>query len=88
MPTYDYKCDKCGVFEYFQSIKDDPLTTCPHCGGSVTRLLSRNVNIIFKGSGFYVTDNRSSEYKRKANEEKSASSGEKGDTAKKAAVNE
>lgn len=84
MPTYDYKCEKCGIFEYFQSIKDDPLEACPSCGGAVKRLLSRNVNIIFKGSGFYVTDNRSSDYKSKASEEKNTPSSEQ----KKAAANE
>lgn len=58
MPTYEYKCEQCGTFEYWQSMKDDPLATCPTCEGPVKRLISRNVNIIFKGSGFYVTDNR------------------------------
>ncbi len=60
MPTYEYKCESCGKFDYWQNITDDPLATCPTCGGSVTRLISRNVGIIFKGPGFYVTDNRSS----------------------------
>lgn len=59
MPTYEYKCDQCGKFEHWQNITDDALAECPTCGGSVKRLISRNVNIIFKGPGFYVTDNRS-----------------------------
>lgn len=66
MPNYDYKCDNCGKFEMHQSIKDDPLTKCPTCGGSAKRLISRNVNILFKGSGFHVTDYRSDSYRSKA----------------------
>jgi len=61
MPLYVYKCDSCGVtFERRQSIHDDPLTDCPECGGRVHRVL-QPVGIVFKGSGFYVTDNRKSE---------------------------
>lgn len=60
MPTYEYKCEQCGQFDFWQSIKDDALSACPTCGSPVKRLISRNVGIIFKGSGFYVTDNRSS----------------------------
>ncbi len=59
MPTYDYQCPQCGKFEQMQSITADPLRQCPTCGSEVKRLISNNVNIIFKGSGFYVTDNRS-----------------------------
>jgi putative FmdB family regulatory protein len=69
MPTYDYTCAKCGNFEYFQKITEPPLTACPHCGGTVKRLISANTNIIFKGPGFYVTDHRKSEYKKKAKAE-------------------
>ncbi|HHV43268.1 MAG TPA: zinc ribbon domain-containing protein [Firmicutes bacterium] len=58
MPTYEYKCAKCGRFEYEQRITEPALETCPTCGGKVSRLISRNVNIVFKGPGFYVTDNR------------------------------
>jgi len=60
MPTYDYECQSCGhVFEYFQSMSDDPLKECPKCGKEVKRLIGGGMGIIFKGSGFYVTDNRS-----------------------------
>ncbi len=69
MPTYEYKCERCGKFEQWQSITDDPLASCPTCGGPVNRLISNNVNIIFKGSGFYVTDNRSAEYEKAAKAE-------------------
>lgn len=63
MPTYDYQCAACGdQFEQFQSIKDDPLDTCPQCGkrGKVKRLIGTGAGIIFKGGGFYETD-----YKKK-----------------------
>jgi len=73
MPIYEYKCEKCGTFEIMQNIKDQPLTTCPKCGGPVRKLISHGVGIIFKGSGFYTTDHRSKEYKEKAKEEKGES---------------
>lgn len=60
MPTYEYRCESCGVFDYFQSITADSLKECPDCGKPVQRLISRNGNIIFKGSGWYITDSRSS----------------------------
>ena len=64
MPTYEYKCKKCGsTFEKFQSIKEDPIKKCKKCGGEVHRLISKNGNFILKGSGYYSTDNRSSSYK-------------------------
>ena len=66
MPTYEYMCEKCGKFEEFQRMSDEPLSHCPKCGSPVRRLISKNVGIIFKGSGFYVTDHRSEEYKQKA----------------------
>lgn len=69
MPTYDYACSSCGAFEYFQKITDEPLKTCPTCGGEVKRLISKNANIIFKGSGFYVTDSRKPDYVSKSKAE-------------------
>ncbi|KUO48961.1 MAG: hypothetical protein APF76_10010 [Desulfitibacter sp. BRH_c19] len=63
MPTYEYKCEKCGVFEKLQSIKDDPLKNCPECNSKVERLISRNVHVVYKTGGFYTTDNRSPDYK-------------------------
>ncbi|MGB2601789.1 MAG: FmdB family zinc ribbon protein [Candidatus Omnitrophota bacterium] len=57
MPTYDYKCEKCGhKFEKFQSIKDEALKECPECEGPVKRLIGTGAGIIFKGKGFYQTD--------------------------------
>jgi putative FmdB family regulatory protein len=56
MPTYEYQCDSCQHrFEVKQSIKDDPLSACERCGKAVRRLIS-SPGIMFKGSGWYVTD--------------------------------
>lgn len=57
MPTYDYDCTDCGhVFEQFQSITAVPLEVCPQCGGKVQRRINGGAGLIFKGSGFYLTD--------------------------------
>ena len=58
MPTYDYKCGACGhLFEEFQSMKADPLKDCPQCGKpALKRLMAGGAGMIFKGSGFYLTD--------------------------------
>lgn len=58
MPTYEYACPKCGhQFEQFQSMRDEPLKKCPKCGkAGVKRLLGAGAGLIFKGSGFYITD--------------------------------
>jgi len=61
MPTYDYVCKDCGYqFEMFQSMKEKPLSTCPACGKDVKRLIGGGLGVIFKGSGFYSTDNKRS----------------------------
>lgn len=57
MPTYDYKCNSCGYsFEFFQSMKDEPLKKCPKCKGELKRLIGAGAGPIFKGTGFYQTD--------------------------------
>jgi putative FmdB family regulatory protein len=63
MPTYEYTCTKCGyAFEQFQSMKDAPLKKCPKCSKlGLKRLIGGGAGLIFKGSGFYITD-----YKNKA----------------------
>jgi putative FmdB family regulatory protein len=62
MPTYDYKCKKCGnAFEVFHSMSSDPVKFCPKCGGEVKKLIGTGAGTIFKGTGFYHTD-----YKNKA----------------------
>lgn len=59
MPVYEYLCESCGLrFERMQHFSDDPLRECPDCGGAVHRVI-QPVGVIFKGSGFYVTDSRS-----------------------------
>ncbi len=73
MPIYEYECESCGLrFERVQHFSDEPLRTCPECEGPVHRVI-QPVGIIFKGSGFYVTDNRS----------KSATLGENGKSKRK-----
>lgn len=63
MPTYEYKCTKCGnLFEQFQRISEPPYTECPMCNGPVKRLIGTGAGVIFKGSGFYTTDYRSKSY--------------------------
>lgn len=57
MATYEYKCAKCGdVFEAIQKMSDAALEKCPKCGGQVERIISGGTGLIFKGSGFYITD--------------------------------
>lgn len=61
MPLYEYECHNCrNRFEVRQRIVDDPITVCPSCGGPTKRVLHA-AGIIFKGSGWYITDSRSSE---------------------------
>jgi len=81
MPTYEYVCEKCShQFETVQSIKDEPLKVCPKdiCPqkqwghGKVKRMLSTGGGLIFKGSGFYITDYRSENYKESAKKESAA----------------
>ncbi|HEX7193709.1 MAG TPA: FmdB family zinc ribbon protein [Chthoniobacterales bacterium] len=85
MPTYEYLCEKCGqTFEAFQSMKDEPLKICSKelCRqdrwgqGTVKRLLGTGAGLLFKGSGFYVTDYRSSSYKESAKKESNSPSSE------------
>jgi putative FmdB family regulatory protein len=61
MPTYVYTCDSCGAqFEKFQSFKEEPLRTCTQCGNDAARRVFQPVGIVFKGSGWYITDSRNS----------------------------
>ena len=77
MPTYDYECRKCGHrFEVFHSMSDDTARRCPKCKSKARRVPSAGAGLLFKGSGFYITDYRSSSYKEKAKQEKSAGKGE------------
>ena len=87
MPTYEYKCEKCGkVFEEFQSIKAEPLKKCREkgCEGDVKRLFSGGAGFIFKGSGFYKTDYRSSDYTKKEKQQGTGDKSAKGSEGKSA----
>ena len=76
MPTYDYECQACGhAWELFQSMKDDPIKSCPKCKKrKAKRLMGLGAGLIFKGSGFYETD-----YKR-AGSGKKESGGDSGES--------
>lgn len=69
MPIYVYKCAQCGTFETEQRITAPPLSACPTCGSPVHRVITGNISVIYKGSGFHTTDYRSKEYKEKAKAE-------------------
>lgn len=58
MPIYEYKCEKCGKFEFLHGAGEEALVQCPKCGSPVKKLISTRMGIVFHGSGFYVTDNR------------------------------
>lgn len=90
MPTYEYECAKCGkTFEAFQSMKDEAYATCPKdkCRmktwgkGKVKRLLGAGAGLIFKGSGFYITDYRSEGYKSAAKSDSSKADAPKADSS-------
>ncbi len=92
MPTYEYVCSKCNhQFEKFQRMTEKALTVCPkdRCPrktwgkGKVIRAVGGGAGLIFKGSGFYITDYRSEGYKASAKKESGAASGGSSDTAKK-----
>jgi putative FmdB family regulatory protein len=74
MLTYEYECLFCGhQFEESQKMTDKPIKICPKCKGKVQRKISGGGGVLFKGSGFYITDHRSESYKKKAREEKERS---------------
>jgi len=75
MPTYEYECQKCGHhFEQFQSMRDEPLAVCPKCRKkALKRLLGTGAGLIFKGSGFYITDYKKAGAKTEGGETKSES---------------
>lgn len=87
MPTYEYQCNTCGHhFEKFQRFSDDPLTECPNCAAAIRRVIHSS-GIIFKGSGWYITDSRKSSSEGESNgksekSEKSATPAADGDAAK------
>ncbi len=75
MPTYEYECGRCGhTFEKFHSISAVPPKRCPECRGKVTRKIGTGAGLIFKGSGFYITDYRSEGYKKASQAESGSAS--------------
>jgi len=75
MPTYEYECKSCSHnFEVFQSMSDPPVKKCPECGMEVRRLILGGTGVIFKGSGFYVTDKSKSNEKSSVKKTETASS--------------
>ncbi len=85
MPIYTYRCENCGIqFDRKQKFSDDPLTVCPECGTETLRKVYLPVGIVFKGSGFYATDNRSpSGMDSRSGEETSGDSSAKKDISEK-----
>jgi len=79
MPTYEYLCESCGHrFEIFQQISAPARRRCPECRGKVRRLIGAGAGLLFKGSGFYITDYRSESYRKAAKAEQSAGSSKSG----------
>jgi putative FmdB family regulatory protein len=85
VPTYSYRCTECGeAFDIVQAFTDDTLTVCPNCGGLLRKVFSP-VGVSFSGSGFYRTDSRAAENKKKdaagSGESSSSSGGSSADSA-------
>jgi putative FmdB family regulatory protein len=84
MPTYEYRCDKGHEFEVVQRMSEPAVAKCIHCGAPAERLLSAGGGLLFKGSGFYITDYRSDKYKKAAAADVAPSAdGKSGDSASK-----
>ncbi len=80
MPVYEYECEQCGTrFERHQSIKDEPVRQCPECSGTVHKVF-HPAGIIFKGSGWYITDSRKASSSTVPGETKTNGSGSKDET--------
>ncbi len=88
MPIYTYRCENCGIqFEKQQSFNDQPLTRCPECSKNALRKVYLPVGIVFKGSGFYATDNRSPSGANRSTSAKS-DEGDKGEKSEKSTSSE
>jgi putative FmdB family regulatory protein len=86
MPTYEYACSKCGHhFEQFQSMRDEPLRKCPKCHkAALKRLIGGGAGLIFKGSGFYITDYKNKGMEKAASAESASAVAAKPEAAPKA----
>ena len=78
MPTYEYECPEGHRFEVFQKMTDEPGADCPECGAAAERKISGGAGFLFKGEGFYITDSRSDDYKKKASQESGSPSDKPG----------
>ncbi|MCE2397797.1 MAG: zinc ribbon domain-containing protein [Gemmatimonadetes bacterium] len=79
MPTYDYRCMACGRdFELFQRMSDPAEAECPGCGREAERLISGGAGFLFRGDGFYITDYRSEEYRKRERAEGEAGGSKEG----------
>lgn len=84
MPTYEYRCLSCGhEFELFRKMSEQAHAECPECGSQAERLISGGAGLVFKGSGFYITDYRSASYKEAAKKETAGGKGEGGEGGEK-----
>ena len=83
MPTYEYRCVRGHSFDVFQKMSDEPVATCPECGEAAARVVTGGAGFLFKGEGFYITDYRSQEYKKKAEADQRHSPGSGGEKAAK-----
>ena len=84
MPTYDYKCSNCGeIYELFQSMNDKPKKKCQNCGkNTAVRLIGGGSGLIFKGSGFYITDYKNKKTSESKSDKKESKKADKVSTAK------
>jgi putative FmdB family regulatory protein len=91
MPTYEYRCPKGHRFDVFQKMSDPPVATCPECGQPGERMIVPGAGFLFKGEGFYITDYRSDDYKKRkaaGEEPKSVASPGKSDSGSKSDAGE
>ena len=82
MPTYEYECTEGHHFEVFQKMSDDAVSECSVCGALAQRKISGGAGFLFKGEGFYITDSRSDEYKKKAKADAPPSSSKSSESSK------
>ena len=81
MPTYEYRCENGHEFERFQRMSEPPVDACPTCGAPAERLLSAGGGLLFKGSGFYITDYRKDSYKKAAQADSGGTKSDGGSSA-------
>jgi putative FmdB family regulatory protein len=89
MPTYEYACQKCGhQFEQFQSMRDEPLKKCPQCNkAGLKRLVGGGAGLIFKGTGFYITDYKNKSGGKESGDKKPAEAKPSGSESKSTTAN-